>query len=169
MFLETSDFTYRATLSWSLGADDELFLCPPSDYPLVFLYSSHPQVKRARFNDFNWILLLWNSMFSLGMSFLWTWPSSLWEWEGRKETTWLASGPGQRYPLQGVAVKPGLPKNHLLRGHNESFFVGPGLLHLFLSRTLLGLKAFNCVDLRSLLKYYALQYDWNHIEPAFKI
>lgn len=133
-----------------------LFL--PSHHPLAFLYSFHPQVRGARFNDFNWTFVSENLVFSLGMSFLWTCLSSLWEWDGRKEMTWLASGPGQRHPSQGVAVWPGLPKNHMLCGHNESFSVGPGLR-----------EAFNCADLWSLLKYYAPQYDWCSMWPAFKI
>lgn len=84
------------------------FLCPLSHHPISFLYSFHPQVRRVRFNDFNWAWLLGNSMLFLG-SFLWTCPSSLWEWEVRKEK-------GERrllgWPL--VQGKDKLPEEQLL-------------------------------------------------------
>lgn len=160
MFLESSGFTYSATISWPLrDADGPFFIHPLT---IWFLNSFQSQVRKVRFNEFNWAWLLGNSVLILG-SFLWICPSSLWEWQVRKEQ-------GERrvlgWPLvwgkdilRGAAAWLGLSKNHTLCSHNESFFVGPCPLHLVLSGTLLGAgvrKASHCRDLWSQLKYYIL-------------
>lgn len=115
------------------------FLYPSSHHLLSFLYAFHPLVRKVRFNDSNWSLLLPGNTFSLELLFLSVGVGDE-KWEGGKETTWLASSPGQRCPAHSrVAAWLKLPTIHMLHGYNESLFVGCCLLHLSLSGTLLGL------------------------------